>query len=82
MKISIPVLFGCSGISFAFGFALAWQILPAAAPADRAGPAQAAPAAQTGANQVADLWNGRGAPAVPPAAGCSCPDWRPRCGQR
>ena len=64
MKFSIPVLFGCSGISFALGFALAWQILPAASPSEpmsgQAG--QTAPVASGGTNQVADLWNGRGAP--------------------
>lgn len=61
MKISIPVLFGCSGVSFALGFALAWQTLPVRSPSEPAA-AQAANAApaSTG-NQVADLWNGRGA---------------------
>lgn len=62
MKISIPVLFGSSGISFALGFALAWQTLSGGVlPAPAAQAAQSAPAA-AGANQVADLWNGRGAP--------------------
>lgn len=60
MRVSIPVLFGCSGISFALGIAFAWQTLPQhAAPAA----AQAVPAA-SGTNQLADLWNGRAAPAA------------------
>lgn len=61
MKISIPILFGCSGVSFALGFVLAWQTLPAPPNGDIAAnqAAQNAPAASTGANQVADLWNGR-----------------------
>ncbi|QAU34787.1 HEAT repeat domain-containing protein [Janthinobacterium sp. 17J80-10] len=63
MKISIPVLFGCSGISFALGFILAWQALPEGAPPVARAAAQGA----AGANQVADLWNGRGAPTHVPS---------------
>ncbi|RJG00696.1 HEAT repeat domain-containing protein [Noviherbaspirillum sedimenti] len=62
MKISIPVLFGCSGISFAFGFFLAWQTLPGSTASAPATQAASAPASGAGANQLADLWNGRGAP--------------------
>lgn len=65
MKNSIPILFGCSGISFALGFVLAWQILPENVPPEAA-MAQGAPAVSAGANQVADLWNGRGGPAALP----------------
>lgn len=63
MKISIPVLFGCSGISFALGFVLAWQTLPEGVAPEAQMVAQGA----AGANQVADLWNGRGAPAPVPS---------------
>lgn len=65
MKISIPVLFGCSGISFALGFALAWQTLPGNS-APEVAAVTVAPATAPGANQIADLWNGRGAPAASP----------------
>jgi len=62
VKISIPVLFGCSGISFAFGFALAWQTLPGgtASATTATQSARIAPAAPAGANPLADLWNRQG----------------------
>jgi HEAT repeat protein len=64
VKISIPVLFGCSGISFVLGFGLAWQTLPTSPALDSAATqaTQSSPTASAGTNQVADLWNGRSAP--------------------
>ncbi len=62
MKTPLVALFACSGISFALGFALAWKIVP-----EGAAPPPAATTAPTGNNQVADLWNGRGAPSAVPA---------------
>jgi hypothetical protein len=55
------MVFGCSGISFALGFGLAWQTLPTNVPSAPSA-TQAAPAASGSANQIADLWNGRSTP--------------------